>query len=333
MSKLYITLNTGVASGMNVCSTMRYEQIKLQFPDVHYLNVRDFDVLSKNKLFNFVKLFFLSVYCRTPIGVLRYSIPNSYLIEYDEVFLENICTTSVVLNNNFKKIVLVLQNADHEYVRRLSRECTGIRSVIYMYEYFLYVKHIRRLLSKCDETWCLTDTDTSSLRKLSSQPSESIRTLPLEFNLKKIQDYFPKFKKPRRLAYLGTSSHIFNVSGLVWYLLNCHSSLLERYGKLHIVGSGWRDVLEQNKIPSNLYKAYGFVDVIHELLDPLDTVFIVPIFNGSGIKIKVLDTLSMGYRTVVSKHAALGFENISTNYLRTSVDDDAESWVKFLNDL
>ena len=113
------------------------------------------------------------------------------------------------------------------------------------------------------------------------------------------------------LTFVGPASHEPNYIGVKWFLENCWERLLEKDPSyiLKIIGN-WSDD-KRAEINQN-YKNVRFLGFVPNLADELNnTIMIVPITVGSGIRMKILEAASLGVPFVSTAVGAEGlpFEN------------------------
>ncbi len=128
--------------------------------------------------------------------------------------------------------------------------------------------------------------------------------------------YFPVFVEPARsraaperagprLLYVGTVHYPPNFLGLKWFLNECWPLVRQRVpeARFDVVGRGGEALLP---VPDGV--------TIHHYVDSLDpyyqqaAVFVVPLFSGSGIRLKILDALSHGVPVVSTRAGYAGLE-------------------------
>lgn len=107
----------------------------------------------------------------------------------------------------------------------------------------------------------------------------------------------------KKFAFLGTWNRQENVQGLEWFIKNVYPFLPAEFEFIVIGGSLSESI--KNALPSS-FKATGFIDDFSPCLQSASAL-ISPLFQGAGIKFKVLDALSNGCR-VIGTH--ISFEGI-----------------------
>jgi glycosyltransferase involved in cell wall biosynthesis len=123
----------------------------------------------------------------------------------------------------------------------------------------------------------------------------------------------PFIEKPKKktLSFIGPSSHYPNVNGIHWFLKNCWKKLknLDPEYTLQIIGE-W-DIHNQKIIQKSFpdIEFCGFVPLLYPKIE--NTIMIVPINIGSGIRMKILEAISNGIPVVSTNIGVQGlpFEN------------------------
>lgn len=137
-----------------------------------------------------------------------------------------------------------------------------------------------------------------------------------------------KFREEKRselkLTFVGPEQHLPNKNGLFWFLENCWADLLSNGDySLEVIGAWSKEsesVLTKNY--SNIHFC-GFVDNLGAALK--GSIMIVPIFEGSGIRMKILESAQLGVPFVSTSVGCMGllFENRKHCYIA----DDAKEFV------
>ncbi|MDC1266589.1 glycosyltransferase family 4 protein, partial [Crocinitomicaceae bacterium] len=107
------------------------------------------------------------------------------------------------------------------------------------------------------------------------------------------------------LCFLGAFNWMPNKEGISWYVDNVHEEIVNIFPEmnLEIAGSFSQEISHLSKKPK--IRLHGFVDSSVDFISS-HGVFIAPILSGSGVKMKVLEAMSLGVPCVLSKKAAEG---------------------------
>ena len=163
------------------------------------------------------------------------------------------------------------------------------------------------LLNKCDSVITLSEIDKEKL--IEAGVKVPVYSSFAVVNTKKISiDYSGN---PTTLSFVGPSMHSPNRLGVKWFLDNCWDDLLKNDSsyKLRIIGN-WEIGL-QKKILAK-YRNIEFAGFVNDLAEALaNTIMIVPITVGSGIRMKILEAACLGIPFVSTTVGAEGlpFEN------------------------
>lgn len=223
------------------------------------------------------------------------------LIQVDFFELINIVN---ILPDNIKKVFI---HHELRYVRA-EREVSLFQSRGPMDEYMLrYSKNYEiQCLNSYNAIVTLSDTDKD---KLSQELKADIPVFssPVIVSLD-THDSQKAFKFNNRLVFLGGSDHFPNLDAINWFLNNCWNRILKKHPhlELHIIGQ-WKSKLKKEYTEQfrNVF-FQGFVNDLSTVLE--NTVMIVPIRIGSGIRIKILDALSHGIPVITSTVGGEGLD-------------------------
>lgn len=109
------------------------------------------------------------------------------------------------------------------------------------------------------------------------------------------------------ICFLGAYNWLPNKEGILWFTSEVFPFLLEKSPdlKLHIAGSFSEEISGLRKSPS--IQMHGFVSSSKDFISN-HGLFIAPILSGSGVKMKVLEAMSLGVPCIVSAHASDGLD-------------------------
>lgn len=164
-----------------------------------------------------------------------------------------------------------------------------------------------RLLNKFDTVVTLSSIDTQKLQEagvtspiLTSFATVNTRPSPLESS----GDH-------HILSFVGPDCHYPNFVGISWFLNNCWSTLKSKDNayKLRIIGN-WDE--SNKKAIRRKHKDVEFPGYVEDLSSALkNTIQIVPLTIGSGIRMKIIESASMGIPVVSTSIGAEGIPLVS----------------------
>lgn len=177
------------------------------------------------------------------------------------------------------------------------------------------------LLNQFDSIIALSEHDKNIMEKdgVSTPINVSPAIVSTEFHP------FISTTKKKVLSFVGPSRHPPNVAGLQWFLENCWNELKKKDADytLQIIGE-WAHSLKQafsRKFPE--IKFCGFVPNLEEAVK--NTIMIVPINVGSGIRMKILEAISLGIPVVSTVIGAQGLP--LKDQIDCFITDDAQTFV------
>ena len=244
---------------------------------------------------------------------------NNRLIEvlkediYDVVQLETLFMApyiDTIRKYTKARIVLRAHNVEHLIWERIAK---GTR-------FFLkraYIKHLARTLknyelsviSKVDGIAAITRKDAAFFRKYCAASTIDIPygVYPDEFKPSYAVEGKPSF------YHIGSMNWMPNVEGIRWFIENCMNAVTAKVPDFvfHLAG---RHMPEWLKTMENEH-----VDVVGEVPDAKafvadHNVAIVPLLSGSGIRIKIIESMALGktvITTMVGAEGILYTENVN----------------------
>lgn len=203
-------------------------------------------------------------------------------------FYENLALIHLIEKYSGKKVFI---HHELRYVR--NQTAMGKASNITTLDRFLYQKNFDReiaTLNKYDAIVTLTDVDKNKLedvgvkRPIYASPagiamSNKFLTTLYEFN--------------NKIVFVGPSVHFPNVQAVDWFLKDVWSEVLRLNPDLefHVVGL-WSKELQKlyEKFPKVIF--HGFVNNLSDIL--LNSIMVVPIHIGSGMRLKIIEAVING---------------------------------------
>ena len=147
----------------------------------------------------------------------------------------------------------------------------------------------------------------------------------IEYSSTRSEDAYSS-QREIRLLIVGNMSWYPTVSGTVWFIDNVYSKLLESNSmlNLYVVGGNPPMELIRNAEKYEGIKVTGFVDDLDWYYRNCD-IAVVPIFEGTGAKIKVLEAVGNHIPCVISQFAAKDYAGIEE---AAFVAADKEAFIK-----
>jgi polysaccharide biosynthesis protein PslH len=207
-------------------------------------------------------------------------------------------------------IALRAHNVEHEIWKRVA-EVTNLAPKKWYLNYLN--KKLRRFelenIQKCDVLLPITERDLRIFRLLGYRGQAVVTPVGLQS-----RDYQPNWKSFNRhpsIGFIGAMDWMPNQEGLTWFLEsvwteNTHSDT-EGWSKLqlHIAGRNAPNWIKNLKVKNVHF--HGEIPDAQRFMNQ-HSISIVPLFSGSGIRIKILEAMMLG-RVVLT--TSMGLEGIS----------------------
>lgn len=205
------------------------------------------------------------------------------------------------------KIILDEHNCETIITKRKAEETNNFFKKIFMYlEFFKLQKFEVNSIKYADKTIVLSKADYSTLKRMSRQDfSHSIIPIGVpDRGIKKSNN-----NTILNILFIGTLTWEPNNAGLIWFLRKV-MPIIENTTNFHlyVVGKNPSDEV------TSLCGAYkdkitltGYVDSVDEYYDKCDAT-IVPLFIGSGQRVKLIEAFSKGMPAISTTIGAEGLE-------------------------
>lgn len=214
------------------------------------------------------------------------------------------------------KIILRQHNVETVIMERFYKEQKN--KVIKAYSYIQFLK-LRRYESKIAEYFnlILTLTDEDRYRLLKMTSNNNIKTIPA--GVDKNLYCSSTLQSNNSIVFLGTMNWLPNEDGICWFVDSVFNKIENKNKdvKLYIVGKNpTRKV--QNLRRKNIIVT-GFVEDDREYIDKA-AIFIVPLRIGGGMRIKILNAMSMKKCIVSTSVGAEGIDVVKNEEI--IIEDD-----------
>lgn len=138
-------------------------------------------------------------------------------------------------------------------------------------------------------------------------------------------------QKPIDLFFIGALDWAPNIEGIEWFLNKVWPSISENTPDLrfHIAGRNAPSWFQQKCALPQL-RFHGEIDDAHQFMDA-HGIMIVPLFTGSGLRIKIVEAMARSGVIITTKTGAKGLPQFKADQL--VVSDEPETWVKQIDKL
>jgi glycosyltransferase involved in cell wall biosynthesis len=198
-------------------------------------------------------------------------------------------------------------------------------------EYLRVLNIEKSLKNNTDLVMCVSSVDEKKLQFLNNQ---KLKTTVINTGIKlenSLANQSVKMDKPIKILFCGSLNYDPNINAIIWFYNNCWSQIIKRSPelKLIIIGSGNSDKLN-DIIKNNSIDFKGYVENVWDSYNDA-AIVIVPLLEGSGIRIKILEAMSMGVPIVSTSKGAEGIKYL--NGKNILIADNPEDFIKCIFEL
>lgn len=249
--------------------------------------------------------------------------------EYDFIYVDHL--PMMVYYKYFEKIPTLLDQHNVEsliFKRFVETETNLFKKILGSFEYRKLKKFEVESISISSQVICLSENDKHEFENLGT-PSEKLSVIPIHIKLNKKYEpksyYGGKFK----LLFLGSMSWYPNQNGLKWFMENVWTSLDHSEYQLYIVGNKPPAFIQSYNNGKDVFVT-GYVEDVDEYIELCD-VSIVPLFVGSGQRVKIIESFAKGIPVLSTSIGAEGLKWEDGKEL--FIADNAKQFVNILNSI
>jgi polysaccharide biosynthesis protein PslH len=226
-------------------------------------------------------------------------------------------------------IALRAHNVEHEIWERTSQQ---EKSFLRKQYFKLLTRRIKRfklnILNEYDLLVPITNRDAEKYQKLGN--TKPFCTTPAGFDTGRTQPQRHLIEFPS-VFFIGTLDWFPNQEGILWFLEKVWTKVLQANPdlQLYIAGRNAPDWIRKIFSKPNV-KYLGEIDDAYQFMNRY-AIMIVPLFSGSGMRVKIIEGMAMG-KTIIT--TSLGAEGIDvTPGVNILIEDDSEGFVNRINHL
>lgn len=279
------------------------------------------------------------LFSRKPYNATRF-ISNDFSNELTKVLKENefdviqleglyVCPYIPIIREHSKALIIYrAHNIEHEIWSRTAVMAHGLEKW-YLKDLSRRIKHFEvQILNKYDLIVPITGRDGAILNKLGNKKPMHVSQTGIDSSV-----LIPNSKnlKHPTLFHIGSLEWSPNQEGLIWFFENCWDAIREKYPDLQFFIAGrnappWFQ--KMMNLPNVVFK--GEVVDAYEFMNS-KSIMVVPLFSGSGMRIKIIEGMALGKPIVTT---AVGTEGISTTSdVNIVITEDAAGFVESISRL
>ena len=259
--------------------------------------------------------------------------------EFDFIQLETLYMASYVNTIHElqpkAKVILRAHNVEHEIWRRkASNEDAPWRKIFFEITTERLEKYEKGIMGseKIDAIVPVTDRDRDAIKKYGIKAS--IETCHIGMNLDRLEEALEKAKQNKinpeknSLFYIGALDWLPNQEGLDWFLDKVWPSIHKNYPevKFYVAGRRMPDKYFRKSRENVIF--VGEVEDAYEFMIS-KSIMVVPLFTGSGMRVKIVEGMGLGKAIIASKTAIEGINAKHTDHAMIAEDKDAAAFINF----
>lgn len=244
---------------------------------------------------------------------------------YDIIQLETLYMASyldIIHKYSKASVVLRAHNIEHKIWQRIAENCPNPFKRIYINQLYRSLRRFEiSILNKMDGIVAITPVDARNLDRLSH--STNIISVPFGINLETLPEN-PVQPEEASLFHIGTMNWFPNEESIKWLIAEVWPGVTKRLPEieLHLAGRYMPDWLKKLSVPRVIVD--GEVPDVWEYMQRF-SIMVVPLFSGSGIRIKIVEAMAAGKAIITT---AIGAEGINyENGQHLLIAKDARSFV------
>ncbi|MGU8583467.1 glycosyltransferase family 4 protein [Clostridium perfringens] len=287
------------------------------------------------------KLALKSLFTGLPLTVLKFSNQKfSQLInkkieknKYEKLYIDHLQISINIKKFNVKTLDYILDEHNCEYLimKRKAKEEKNIFKKIFFEIEYLKLKHYEKKIgNKVDKIISLSETDKKELENIGVKENK-IKVIPIAFSTDYIKENLEEKKECLNILFLGTMSWMPNYEGVLWFLKNVIPILRDEKinFKFYIVGKGANEEINYYNNGKDII-ILGFVEDLNEYFNLCDCM-IVPIFFGSGLRVKIIEAFAKKMPVISTTIGAEGL--YVKNRKNILISDSSKEFFSALKDI
>ena len=228
-------------------------------------------------------------------------------------------------------IVLRAHNIEHKIWQRIAENCPNPIKRFYLNHLYQSLRRFEiGILNKMDGIIAITPVDARNLDRLSH--STNIISVPFGINLESLPAN-PVQPEEASLFHIGTMNWFPNEEGIKWMIDEVWPAVTKKLPgiELHLAGRYMPEWLLKLSVPR--ITVDGEVADVWEYMQQF-SIMVVPLFSGSGIRIKIVEAMAAGKAIITTAIGAEGINYENGQHLLIAKDPKSfvDAIVRLYND-
>lgn len=228
-------------------------------------------------------------------------------------------------------VVLRAHNIEHKIWQRIAENCTNPFKRFYLNHLYQSLRRFEiGILNKMDGIIAITPVDARNLDRLSH--STNIISVPFGINLESLTAN-PVQPEDASLFHIGTMNWYPNEEGIRWMIDEVWPVVTKKLPgiEMHLAGRYMPEWLQKLSVPR--ITVDGEVSDVWEYMQQF-SIMVVPLFSGSGIRIKIVEAMAAGKAIITTAIGAEGINYENGQHLLIAKDPKSfvDAIVRLYND-
>lgn len=201
------------------------------------------------------------------------------------------------------KVILRTHNVEHQiWNRHLAQEKNAIKKIYLTLQNNRLKQFELNAFSACDAIVTITDEDKKIISQL--VPNKAITTCLTGINLNQYQ-LIPQATKPNTVFHFASMDWMPNIEAVDWLMAKVWSNVTQQLpdAKLVLAGRGMPEKFKQ--LANNNITVIDSVENSKDFYSTYD-IMLVPLWSGSGLRIKLVEGLAYGKAIITTSIGAEG---------------------------
>jgi len=279
---------------------------------------------------------FKNLFCRMPYTIKKYHDDKIY-IEIEKIIKEkkiditytdhlHMAFYGKLINKHFPETKLILREHNAEYIfwKRIYKEENNIfKKLLFWWQSLKILNYEKKITNIFDKCFMISSIDQMNLKKIN--PYVKAQVISTGINIQDYQISQPGKIIPFSMLYVGDFSWLPNLKGILWFLTKVWPEIKKLFPKAKIFIVGKKPPKDILGYKNNDIIVTGYVKDVKPWIDKSE-IFLVPLFSGGGIRIKILEAMAIG-KPIIS--TPVGAEGIDVeNKKNILMADNKEDFIK-----
>lgn len=246
--------------------------------------------------------------------------------KYNLVFLEftkmDYVIKDLIEDGYSGKIIVRAHNVEKDFYRVSLISKPSISKV---FLYLLSGKREKYMLEHADKVLTVTNQDINRFKEVYNIKATNFETCPV--GIVQNKEYMPHIINKDKINCLITGSLWFgpNCDGVEWFINEVYPKVKDLV-EVTVAGSRPNDKIKKLCVDNDI-ELVDSPESMQPYFSKCD-LFVAPIFDGGGMKVKIAEAMSYGLPIVTTTHGAIGYnlENESDIY----ISDDPNIFAKYI---